>query len=78
MLAGIGVVQEIGYHSVKDSITQEFETLVVGPTAVFQFHGFGAMNHGQLIGSDVSGIIAGDAVNKNIKLLFLDEKELYK
>ena len=32
----------------------------------------------QLIELDVAGIIARDAVNKNIKLLILDEKELYE
>jgi hypothetical protein len=44
---------------------------------VFLLDRLGAVHHGQLVILDVVRIVAGNAVNKNIKLLILNEKELY-
>lgn len=78
VLAGIGVVEEIGHNSIHDGIAQELQPFIVGPLPALQFHWSGAMDHRQLIELDVTGIVARDTVNKNIKLLILDEKELYE
>ena len=73
-----GGVEEIGHHSIENSIAQKLETLIVGPSPVGEFHRFGAMHHRKLVEPDVSRVVTGDVVYKNIKLLILDEKELYE
>ena len=78
MLAGIGIIEEIGYHGIEDGVTQEFKTLVVGPCAVVKLYWLGTVYHGKFIELDVTGIVACDVVDENIKLLILDEKELYE
>jgi len=78
VFAGIGAVEEIGDHVVDDGVAQELQPLVIGPTAVSKLDRPRAMDHRQLIELDVAGIVTRDAVNKNIKLLILDEKELYE
>ena len=78
VLARIGAVEEIGDHIVDDGVAQEFQSLIVGPPPVLELDRPGTVNHRQLIELDVAGIVACDAVYKNIKLLILDEKELYE
>ena len=78
MLVGESGVEEVGHHIVEHGVPEEFQTLIVGPAAVTQLDGLGTVHHGQLVVLDAAGIVAGNAVNKNIKLLILDEKELYE
>ena len=78
VLVGELAVQVVGHHRVEHGVAQEFQALVVGPAAVFGLDGLGTVHHGQLVEPDVAGVVASDAVYKNIKLLILDEKELYE
>ena len=70
-------VEEIGDRVVEYRIAQEFKALVVDPSPVRGLYRLGTVYHRQFVELDVSWIVARDAMNKNIKLLILDEKELY-
>ena len=76
-LVGVGRVEKVGDYTVENSVSQEFQSLVVHLVTVAGLHGIGAVSHRQLVQPDVAGIVASDTVNKNIKLFILDEKELY-
>jgi len=78
VLGGVSLVEEIGDYGVEDGVAQVFQPLVIGPASVGHLHGLGTVYHGQLVELDVVRIVAGGSMNKNIKLLILDEKELYE
>ena len=71
-------IQEMGNYVVKNGIAQEFKPLVVGPFAGFNLDWLGAVHNSQFVQVDIAGIVASDAMYKNIKLLLLDEKQLYE
>ena len=77
MLVGESGEEEIGDHVIEHGITEKFEPLVVDPMSVRCSHGHGTVYHSQFVWFDVARVVAGNLMNKNIKLLILDEKELY-
>ena len=78
MLGGILVIQIVGHHQVENSIAQILQALIVGPVTIGQLHRLAAVDKCQLVQVDAMGVKPSDAMNKNIKLLILDEKELYE
>ena len=77
MLLGIAVVEVGAHHCVENGVAQELQTLIVGPSSVGSLHWHGAVHKSQLIVLDVKRIEPCYAMNKNVKFLFLSEKELY-
>ena len=78
VFVGKVMIEIVGHDEVEDGVAQVFQALIVGPAAVGQLDGLGAVHEGELVGRNVVGIEPGDASYKNIKLLILDEKELYE
>ena len=77
MFVGIPVIKISTYYSIEYGVAQKLESLIVGPSAVGCLHRHGAVHKSQLIVLDVKRIEPCYAMNKNIKFLFLSEKELY-
>ncbi len=72
------LVEKVGDNGVDHSVAEELQAFVVGPVAIFCLDGLGAVHHGEFVEVDILRVVASDAVNKNIKLLILDEKEPYE
>jgi len=73
----ISVVEISSNYRIENSVAQEFKPLIVGPTPVWSFHRHRPVYQSQFVILNVQRIEPCYAVNKNIKFLFLSEKELY-
>lgn len=77
MLGGIESVEICAHHRVENCVTEELESFIVGPSSVLGLHRHGTVYKCELVILDVKRVESCYAMNKNIKFLFLSEKELY-
>ena len=77
VLLGIAVIEVGSHHGIEDGVAQELQALVVSPPPVAGLHWHGSVHQSELVILDVKRIKPCYAMNKNVKSLFLSEKELY-